>query len=163
MAGRKPTGSMERFAEKCKPVESGCVEWTGGTTGGYGAFSVGPRRGGRMHLAHRWLFEQAYGKQPASIDVCHSCDNRKCVNIAHLFAGTRKQNMEDAVRKGRTSHVARVKGEKHPNRRLSAAQAKEVRALRLAGCSLRFVSGIYGISVQQVCRIALNQSWKEES
>src|SRR6266478_5623329 len=165
MAGRKPTGSMERFAEKCKPVASRCVEWTGGTTqNGYGLFSVPSRTvRGRMMSAHRWLFEQAYGKQPASIDVCHSCDNRKCVNIAHLFAGTRKQNMEDAVRKGRTSHVARVKGEKHPNRRLTAAQAKEVRALRLAGCSLRFVSGIYGISVQQVCRIALNQSWKEES
>jgi HNH endonuclease len=116
-----------------------------------------------MQLAHRWLYEQIHGTQPAHIDVCHSCDNRWCVNINHLFAGTRKQNMEDAVRKGRMSHVARNQGETHPMRKLSAAQAKEVRALRLSGSSLSFVARLYGISVQQVCRIALNQSWKEIS
>ena len=160
MAGRKPTGSMERFAEKCKPVESGCVEWTGGTTGGYGAFSVGPRRGGRMHLAHRWLFEQTYGKQPASIDVCHKCDNPKCVNIAHLFAGTRKQNMEDAVRKGRTSHVARTKGETHPMAVLTRESVAEVKALREAGKTLADIAYRFSISIAQVHRIVHNKSWK---
>jgi len=104
---------MERFAEKCKPIASGCIEWTGGTTNnGYGLFSVpGRTTRGRMMTAHRWLFEQAYGKQPASIDVCHTCDNRLCVNIAHLFAGTRKQNMEDAKRKGRLGGPRKSKGE----------------------------------------------------
>ena len=108
MAGRKPIGSMERFAEKCKPLASGCIEWTAlGTANGYGLFSVGRK----VTTAHRWLFEQAYGKQPASIDICHTCDNRKCVNIAHLFAGTRKQNMEDAKRKGRLGGPRKSKGE----------------------------------------------------
>jgi HNH endonuclease len=163
MSGRPPESACNRFAEKCEPRASGCIEWTGGTIRGYGAFHVGPRKGGRMWIAHRWLYEQVYGMQPADIDICHACDNRRCVNIDHLFAGTRKENMEDAVRKGRTSHVARNKGEKHPMRKLSAAQAKEVRALRLSGSSLSFVARLYGISVQQVCRIALNQSWKEVS
>jgi hypothetical protein len=161
MSGRLATSACTRFVEKCELKDSDCIEWTGGTIRGYGAFHVGPRKGGRMWIAHRWLFEQAHGTQPAHIDVCHTCDNRKCVNIDHLFAGTRKQNMEDAVRKGRTSHVARFKGETHPLSKLTDAQAKEVRALRLAGSSLRFVARLYGISVQQVSRIALNQSRKE--
>jgi hypothetical protein len=34
-------------------------------------------------------------------DACHSCDVSLCVNENHLFAGTRKDNMQDASRKGR--------------------------------------------------------------
>jgi hypothetical protein len=158
MSGRPPESACNRFAEKCEPRASGCIEWTGGTIRGYGAFHVGPRKGGRMWIAHRWLYEQVYGTQSADMDICHTCDNRRCVNIDHLFAGTRKQNMEDALRKGRVR-----KGESHYNRKLTAAQAKEVRALRLAGSSSQFVARLYGISQQQVCRIALNQCWKEET
>ncbi|SRR6266404_828139 len=161
MAGRKPTGSMERFAEKCKPVESGFVEWTGGTTqNGYGLFSVGPRRGGRMWLAHRWLYEQTHGPQPADIDICHSCDNRKCVNLVHLFAGTRKQNMEDAVRKGRTSHVSKNKGEKHGRAVLTSAQVNEIRALRQTGRTLGSIAAVFEVSIAHISRIVNNQSWR---
>jgi hypothetical protein len=163
MSGRPPESACNRFVEKCEPRASGCIEWTGATTRGYGRFSIGPRKGGRMWMAHKWLYEQVHGPVEEGIDVCHTCDNRRCVNIDHLFAGTRKENMEDAVRKGRTSHVVRVKGETHPLSKLTDAQAKEVRALRLGGASLGFVARLYGISVQQVCRIALNQSRKEIS
>jgi len=162
MAGRKPTGSMERFAEKCKPVASRCVEWTGGTTqNGYGLFSVPSRTvRGRMMSAHRWLFEQTYGKQPASIDICHSCDNRKCVNIAHLFAGTRKQNMEDAVRKERTSHASKNLGEKHGRAVLTSAQVKEIRVLRQDGRTLGSIAVILGVSIAHISRIVNNESWR---
>jgi len=157
MAGRKPIGSMERFAEKCKPVKSGCIEWTMmRTANGYGLFSVGRK----VTTAHRWLFEQTYGKQPASVDVCHSCDNRKCVNITHLFAGTRKQNMEDAVRKGRTSHASKNRGEKHGRAVLTSAQVKEIRALRLDGRTLGSIAIIFGVSIAQISRIVNNQSWR---
>lgn len=162
MAGRQEASQCTRFVEKCELRESGCIEWTGGTTRkGYGLFSPSDRKTrGQMVPAHRWLYEQVHGTVPAHIDVCHSCDNPPCVNVDHLFAGTRKENMEEAVRKGRTSHVARNKGESHPMRKLSAAQVNEVRALRQSGCSLGFIANIYGISVQQVSRIALNQSWR---
>jgi hypothetical protein len=161
MAGRKPTSTCTRFVEKCAFNGTGCIEWTGATTpNGYGVFHVGPRKGGRMHIAHRWLFEQAYGPQLADIDVCHRCDNPCCVNIDHLFAGTRKQNMEDAVRKGRTSHVARNKGEKHPMRKLNAAKVADIRALRALGATLKFISSLHGVSLQQVHRIVTNQSWR---
>jgi hypothetical protein len=111
MSGRPPESACNRFAEKCEPRASGCIEWTGGTIKGYGAFHVGPRKGGRMWIAHRWLYEQVYGTQSADIDVCHTCDNRRCVNIDHMFAGTRKENMEDAKRKGRLGGPRKSKGQ----------------------------------------------------
>lgn len=51
---------------------------------------------------HRQLFKLANGIDlPASIDVCHKCDMRACIEETHLWAGTRKQNLIDCLEKGR--------------------------------------------------------------
>ena len=62
--------------------------------------------------------------------VLHTCDNRPCVNPAHLYAGTHQQNMDDKVARDRQ---ARQRGEDAPAAKLTVAQVYEVRALVAAG------------------------------
>lgn len=156
MAGRIPTTADVRFAEKCRPRESGCVEWTGGTTTkGYGLFHFD----GRMRPAHRWAYEQAHGPVGAEIDVCHHCDNPRCVNLDHLFAGTRLDNMRDAKAKGRTSRKPRNVGESHPRASLKTKDVLQMREWHAAGWPMRHLSDTFGVSFAQVSRIVHRLSW----
>ena len=58
----------------------------------------------KVMAAHRAAWILYKGEIPAGIFVCHTCDNRRCCNPAHLFLGTQKDNLQDMKRKGR-SHM----------------------------------------------------------
>lgn len=82
---------LERFIL----VESGCWHWTGPVDrAGYG-------RGPHGKLAHRIFYQNFKGPIPKGLFACHTCDNPICVNPAHLWLGTPKDNMHDASRKKR--------------------------------------------------------------
>lgn len=83
-----------------------CWNWTAATNAaGYGKLSVGGR--GRTMDAHRLSFLIHFGPFDRRLFICHRCDNPRCVNPAHLYAGTAKQNSRDMVNRGRQRCPAR--------------------------------------------------------
>ena len=87
----------------------GCWEWTGCILPwpnterkqrfGYGQFRLTKRR--ITVLAHRYSYVLTYGPIPPGLQVCHKCDNPKCVRPDHLFVGTASDNKQDSMNKGR--------------------------------------------------------------
>lgn len=97
---------LERFLHKVIKSESGCWEWnsTYRTDNGYPMFYWGKPSGKEVFKkAHRAAWLLFKGEIPYGLHVCHTCDNRGCVNPEHLWLGTHQDNMDDRNTKGRTS------------------------------------------------------------
>lgn len=83
---------------KTKKVNS-CVEWTGSIgTNGYGRISYK----GKRYSTHRLSYLVFNNIDPGNLFVCHSCDNKKCINKDHLWLGTCQENLLDMKIKGRS-------------------------------------------------------------
>ena len=87
-----------------------CWEWRGGISNhGYGSFTMCQVKYGAHKLS--WIWVNKNKEVPAGMHICHACDNKICVNPAHLWLGTPQQNMQDMADKNR-GHFSDKKGEK---------------------------------------------------
>lgn len=95
---------VEFFRSKCIVDENGCWLYQGFI--GHRGYGQASYRGKSMN-AHRAMYLAAKGPIPEGHDVCHTCDVRPCINPAHLWTGTRKDNVDDMTAKAR--HWSKVK------------------------------------------------------
>ena len=85
-----------KFWSKFKPTKSGCLEWTGATVKGYGAFYPMIAGKERMVQTHRAIFVLEHGNITPVHKVRHFiCDNPLCGNIKHLRIGLTADNNRD--------------------------------------------------------------------
>lgn len=105
----------------------------------------------KYQLAHRATWEQHHGAIPLGMYLCHKCDNPLCVNPAHMFVGTPRDNSRDMVEKMRGCHGARQGAAK-------LTDAK-VRAIRADTRSQDVIAAEYGISQSNVSHIQRGNTW----
>jgi hypothetical protein len=155
-------GNAEFFnfvADNTKTI-NGCWEWQGGfSTHKKPEFKYGIiRRNGKGFLVHRFVWEILYGK--TSLNICHHCDNPKCCNPAHLFAGTQKENVNDMTQKGRRQKPHQTARGSRKSKILKEAQVSEIRKLSRAGNSGASLSRKFSVSTSVISWIINNHTWK---
>ena len=132
---------------------SGCWLWLGSCfKNKYGRF----RTGGKNCLTHRLAFELINGYDPGSYCVLHHCDNPKCVNPAHLFTGTQKDNLADMDKKGRRKNPD-ICGRKNPNAKLTI---QNVRYIKQSNKSHAELSREFNVTSSTIGYIRRGKSWR---
>lgn len=135
---------------------SGCHLWLGLLTkNGYGVVAWG----GPMY-AHRAAWESANGRPaPDNMLVCHTCDNRACVNPAHLWLGTHADNLGDMAAKGRAhKSTPLARGENHHRAILKEGDVFAIRADRKS--THVALSRLYGVTPDTIKRVRDGLIWR---
>jgi hypothetical protein len=94
------------------------------------------------------------------MQILHRCDNRACVNPNHLFVGMQKDNVTDAISKGRQRHPVLL-GENSSSAKLNWQQVQEIRK-RYATEKISVVKlgRIYSVDGKTIWNAIKGVSWK---
>jgi HNH endonuclease len=101
-----------------------CWLWTGAVKQrtGYGSIWIN----GRELKVHRVAYFLEHGRIDDSLMVLHTCDVRLCVNPAHLYQGTARDNSRDMSRRGR---VRKMYGETNGKAKLTRRTVRAIKKM----------------------------------
>jgi hypothetical protein len=102
--------TKEQLLAKTIVDDNGCFIWQAAyrNKNSYGV----AKHNGKVVDTHRLSWILHYGDIPQGLYVCHKCDVRGCINPEHLFLGTPKQNILDAINKNRLYDIRNAKKRK---------------------------------------------------
>ena len=151
---------VERFWSKVD--KSGeCWLWVGrkNRVGGYGEADSYWRRRQKQHHTHRVAYLISFG-DPGEFCVCHHCDNPPCVRPEHLFLGTRADNSQDMVAKGR-ARGGILLGELSPTAKLTTAEVIAIRERHARGdVSKAELARSYAVSQSLIRAVVFRKAWR---
>lgn len=129
---------------------SGCWLWSGtlGPIHGYGQIRIA----NVLWCAHRLSYTVHYGEIPPGLMVLHRCDTRPCVNPDHLYLGTAKDNVRDALVRNRMPV-----GEQNYRAVLTNGAVRHIRATTESNSDLAMV---YGVTRQAIRNARAGKTWR---
>lgn len=127
-----------------------CWEWKNNCSHPFGYARFG--HSGKVELAHRFSYNIHNPPLKKGECVLHQCDNPKCVNPAHLKAGSRKDNANERVLRDRGT-----KGSSVPTSKLTEQQVLEIRSSKLPVSKL---ASLYNCSESNIYLIKSRGNWK---
>jgi hypothetical protein len=150
-----------RFWAKVNKTNS-CWLWIGcKTQDGYGFLHRWIHGRPKGFKAHKYSWLLNVGKVPHGINVLHTCHVRDCVNPSHLYLGTQKQNMQDAVRRfGGAKWIKRQSGQEHPGAKLSNDDVIRIRAMLADGMAPKEIAGEFSVSKATISMIRTGRTWR---
>lgn len=151
-----------------------CWLWTGGTvkgTGGrvYGVFWYGTgakERDQYRTTAHRYSLMMHLGRNLLpGMEACHNCpcgDKELCVRPAHLWEGTKRQNIQDSIAKGRkiTFEQRSHPGSKNGRATLTEADVIAIWERIAAGDSNTQIMEAFAITRAMIIQIRTGRTWR---
>jgi hypothetical protein len=143
-----------KLLKRVRITDSQCWEFTGAKdTAGYGIVW----KDGANKPAHILSYE--YHKGPTNgLCVLHTCDNPPCFNPEHLYLGTRKDNYDDMIDKGRGDNCHR-RGEDNNTTVLTEEAVLEIYGLLSAGISHSTIAAMYGVARPTITSIKSGRNW----
>lgn len=147
-----------RKVQKVGPDE--CWPWRGAHgPSGHGQIFNG-KDGLRLEMAHCVAWASVNGPIPKGLHVCHTCDNPPCCNPAHLFLGTAKDNLRDAIQKGRFKFLKPRPGEANHRAKLTWPMVDEVRRAYASGENLSDLSRRLGLARSTLRDVVKGRNWR---
>ena len=143
-----------QFAESVEVDEPDkCWLWQGNTMKiglPYGRINTNRK----SYAAHRLSYEFLVGKIPQDMLVLHHCDNARCVNPHHLYAGNHKNNAIDRATRKPNSYAV---GERAAQSKLTESQ---VMSIRQDSRSCYALAKEYSVSPSLISMVKNRKIWK---
>jgi hypothetical protein len=113
-------------------------------------YVLGSGKKGRKFIGvHRDALQQKLGRLVRSgFDACHHCDVKLCIQPEHLYEGTRKENMRDALERGHCGRPLSLTEEQRAYVRAKAGRESQrvlAQELKVSQATIsNVIRGVYG-------------------
>ena len=115
---------------------------------------------GKQDRLHRVIYEIKYGKIPNGLVIRHKCDNPYCCNIEHLEIGTRQDNVNDMIERGRDSYHKPALTSRGTLSKFNKLSEKDVIDIYNSPLGYKKLGKLYGVSANNIRLIKKQLSWK---